>query len=145
MPASPREPSRERLERDFADQLAAVTNVSHQLEHRFGATAQLHQKDFRALTAIYVAENAGQPLTPSDLARDLSLSSGAVTYLVERLVASGHVRRDAHPYDRRKVILRYDDHGREVAAGFFGPLAGHTHSQLAAHSDEEIAAAIAVL
>lgn len=136
---------RERLEREFAAELAAVTSVSHQLEHRFGSAESLHASDFRALTAIYVAENADRPLTPSDLAQDLMLSSGAITYLVERLVTSGHVRRDAHPSDRRKVVLRYADHGRTVAAGFFGPLARHTHAELDAHTDDEIAAAIRVL
>lgn len=137
--------NREQLERDFAADLAAVTDASHQLEHRFGTAEQLHPNDFRALTAIYVAENADRPLTPSDLAGALMLSSGAITYLVERLVSSGHVRRDAHPSDRRKVVLRYADHGRAVASGFFGPLSRHTHAHLAGHTDEEIATAIRVL
>ncbi len=145
MTAAGHGPDRERLERDFAAEIAAVTSASHQLEHRFGSAEQLHPSDFRALTAIYVAENADRPLTPSDLAQDLMLSSGAITYLVERLVSSGHVRRDAHPTDRRKVVLRYADHGRTVASGFFGPLSRHTHAELDAHTDEEIAAATRVL
>ena len=42
-------------------------------------------------------------------------------------------------------MLRYADHGRTIASGFFGPLSRHTHAELDAHTDEEIAAATRVL
>ena len=44
-------------------------------------------------------------LGPSELARRLQLSTGAVTALVDRLEASGHVVRAAHPSDRRRVVV----------------------------------------
>ncbi|WP_168582737.1 MarR family winged helix-turn-helix transcriptional regulator [Gephyromycinifex aptenodytis] len=136
-----------RLEREqsLGQVLAALSHASTHIEHRFSAHEKLHSTDFRALTAIYVAENEGAPLSASALAAELDLSTGAVTYLVERLVTSGHVQRDKDPKDRRKVILRYAEHGYAVAAGFFGPLAAHTHAALAAHSDAEIEAAIRVI
>lgn len=140
-----RDGTRVDLERALAEELAALSTASHHIEHRFSGRESLHHTDFRALGAIYVAENEGRPLTASALAAEIDLTSGAVTYLVERLVASGHVRRDTDPTDRRKVILRYDDHGRSVAMGFFRPLAEHTHEALRAHSDEELAIAIRVI
>lgn len=43
---------------------------------------------------------------PSELARRLQLTTGAVTALVDRLEESGHLERAAHPTDRRRVLLR---------------------------------------
>lgn len=138
-------PGRFELERALAEEFAALSTASRHIEHRFSGREKLHHTDFRALGAIYVAENEGRPLTASALASEIDLSSGAVTHAVERLVGSGHVYRDTDPSDRRKVILRYADHGRAVALGFFLPLARHTHVSMAEHDDDEIRAAIRVL
>ena len=64
-----------------------------------------------------------------------------MTYLVERMIASGHIRRESDASDRRKVILRYDEHGMEVARGFFGPLGMRTSAALADLPDADLAAA----
>ena len=48
------------------------------------------------------------------VAQHLKLSAGAVTELVESLVAEGMVRRDADPDDRRAVVLRLTAEGRRV-------------------------------
>ncbi|MDO5697821.1 MAG: MarR family winged helix-turn-helix transcriptional regulator [Dermatophilus congolensis] len=133
------------LERDLAEEFAALSTASRHIEHRFSEREKLHPTDFRALGAIYVAENEGRPITAGALAAEIDLSTGATTHVVERLAASGHVYRDVDPRDRRKVVLRYADHGRAVALGFFLPLAGHTHASLAAHSDDDIRTAIRVI
>ena len=48
---------------------------------------------------------ADGPLTQRQLGDRLSLTSGAVTMLVDRLAGSGWVRRCPHPTDRRAVLL----------------------------------------
>lgn len=133
------------LELALAEEFAALSTASRRIEHRFSSREKLHPTDFRALGAIYVAENEGRPLTAGALAAEMDLSSGAVSHVVERLVASGHARRDTDPADRRKVILRYADFGREVALGFFRPLARHTHASMSEHSDDDIRTAIRVI
>ena len=45
-------------------------------------------------------------LGPSDLARRLQMTTGAVTALVDRLEKEGYVRREPHPRDRRRVLLK---------------------------------------
>ena len=59
-------------------------------------------------------------LGPSDLARRLQMTTGAVTALVDRLEASGHAARAPHPSDRRRVVVTRtqkadDDLTEEVA------------------------------
>ncbi|WP_231122519.1 MarR family transcriptional regulator [Mycobacterium colombiense] len=41
----------------------------------------------------------------------LRLSGSAATYLVDRLIDCGHIRRDKNPADRRKAVLRNDESG----------------------------------
>ena len=45
-------------------------------------------------------------LGPSELARRLQMTTGAVTALVDRLEKSGHVTRERHASDRRRVVVR---------------------------------------
>lgn len=139
------EQNHESLVRALVDRVRDIAVASEQIGTAFASTQDLHSTDFRALTLIYQAENAGKPLSPTRLAQALSLSHGAVTYVVDRLTASGHVWRDADPADGRRVVLRIAGHGREVAGNFFGPL-GEAHSHtLSAFSAEELAVALRVL
>lgn len=114
---------------------------SEQIGRIFAARHDLGLSDFRALTHIMVAESEGAALTAGQLRSRLGLSGAAVTYLVERLIDSGHITREADPADRRKVILRFAEHGMTVARAFFTPLAAHTHRELADLPDEDLAAA----
>jgi DNA-binding MarR family transcriptional regulator len=56
------------------------------------------------LDALVHLERAG-PLTQRDLAERLLLSSGAVTFLVDRLEQAGLVQRQPHPTDRRATLV----------------------------------------
>ena len=133
--------TRGELESQIAADVRALTAESDQIGHSFAARHALTASDFRALLHVIVAENDGAPLTAGELRRRMGTSAAAITYLVERMIASGHLLRDADPADRRKVMLRVADHGMEVARGFFAPLADHTHDALADLPDSDLAAA----
>jgi DNA-binding MarR family transcriptional regulator len=135
----------EELVRALVQRIRDIAVASEQIGTTFAAHQSLHATDFRALTLIFQAENAGSPFSPTRLAEALGLSHGAVTYVVDRLTASGHVWRDTDPADGRRVVLRIAGHGREVAGNFFGPLGlAHAHT-LASFSAEELAIALRVL
>jgi len=57
-----------------------------------------------ALDALEHLEADG-PLTQRQLGNRLSLTSGAITMLVDRLEAAGWVRRRPHPSDRRYLVV----------------------------------------
>ena len=136
---------RSALVRAIGEDVTAAAAAIHHLGRVFADAHDLHLTDFRALTAIYVAQNAGRPITASQLADQLAVSSGAITYLVERLVDSGHLVRERDPKDRRKVVLAFADHGRAVATEFFAPLGSMIATALEGKTDEEIGAALSVL
>jgi DNA-binding MarR family transcriptional regulator len=79
-------------------------------------------------------------LGPSELARRLQLSTGAVTALVDRLEASGHAARTAHPSDRRRVVVTRTSKASEALAEEAAPLASEIHRLAEALSDEELQA-----
>lgn len=141
MPDSARPDARARLEADISADVRAMTVASEQIGRTFGALHDLSPNDFQALMHVMVADTNGTPLTAGELGSLLGLSSAAVTYLVERMLTSGHIRREADPSDRRKVILRYDDHGLEVAREFFAPLGQRTARALRDVPDADLAAA----
>lgn len=123
----------------------ALSAESDELGRVFCARHDLTINDFRALLHVMVAERDGDPLTQSQLGRRISVSGAAITYLVERMVESGHLRREPHPADRRKVLLHYADHGSAVAHSFFTPLGEHTETALNDFSTAELTTAHRVL
>jgi DNA-binding MarR family transcriptional regulator len=77
------------------------TDAAAQHRAAFGRLLDLNATEAAAVLHI---GRSGQ-LRPGDLARRLGLTSGGVTALVHRLERSGHVRRHAHPRDRRSTLL----------------------------------------
>jgi DNA-binding MarR family transcriptional regulator len=136
---------RVRLEVLIAADARALAAESDQIGLVFAAAHQVHSSDFRALLHILVAESAGTPLTSGELRHKMGLSAAAITYLVERMIKSGHIRRDSDPADRRKVILRHADHDLDIADAFFTPLAAHTHAAMVDLPDTDLTAGHRVL
>jgi DNA-binding MarR family transcriptional regulator len=132
---------RSALESQMAADVRALTAESDQIGRYFAARHDVSANDFRALLHVMVAETAGTPLTAGELRAQMGLSAAAITYLVDRMLASGHLLRESDPADRRKVILRVAEHGMTVARGFFTPLAAQTRAALSGFSDAELASA----
>lgn len=80
------------------------------LAHRAG----ISETDLDALEHL----EADGPLTQRQLGERLSITSGAVTMLIDRLEAAGWVRRGPHPTDRRYVLLTLTPEAeKDVPAG----------------------------
>lgn len=62
------------------------------------------------------------PLTPGELGVALSLTSGSVTAMVDRLERLGWARRERHPDDRRKVVVELTPEAERVGEEQIGPL-----------------------
>lgn len=91
------------------------------LMHRANAllTARLAQQhrcgvsDIRAL--VFIA--GGGDTTPGAIGKELALSTGAITSLVDRLESAGWAHRVPNPNDRRSSYLELLDNGRDVLEG----------------------------
>lgn len=80
-------------------------------------------------------------LTPTQLGRYLSLSSGAVTALIDRLERAGHVGRRPNSQDRRSsVVYPRPSEGLEEARRHLLPVAAEMQEAAAQLTEEERAA-----
>jgi DNA-binding MarR family transcriptional regulator len=121
--------------------MQAVTAQSDRIGRYFARQNKVSGNDFHALLHVMVAETAGTPLTMAQLRQRMDVSPAAITYLVDRMIGAGHVRREADPGDRRKALLRYENSGMELAHAFFDPLAIHLRASLADLPDRDLMAA----
>ena len=79
-------------------------------EHYRQAMAEaigLGTTECQALSYLEVHGSSGQ----SELARDLGLTSSALTALVDRLERQGVAERVQHPHDRRRTTIRVTERG----------------------------------
>ncbi|TLM83962.1 MarR family transcriptional regulator [Pseudarthrobacter sp. NamE2] len=63
------------------------------------------ETDILALRYLLRVQASGKMVVPKDLSQFLGITSASTTSLIDRLAASGHVRREAHPSDRRSVVV----------------------------------------
>jgi DNA-binding MarR family transcriptional regulator len=138
--AAPR-PGREELERQLSADMRAITAQSDRIGRHFARINDVSSGDFHALLHIMVAETSGAPLTLAQLRQRMDVSPAAITYLVDRMIEAGHIRREADPDDRRKWLLRYERQGMTLAHAFFRPLGVQLSAALADLSDRELIAA----
>ncbi|MEB4208882.1 MarR family winged helix-turn-helix transcriptional regulator [Mycobacterium sp. 94-17] len=143
--AADRRLDRAELEKLMSADLRAVTAQSDRIGRHFARRNDVSGTDFHALLHIMVAESAGEPLTAAQLRRRMDVSPAAITYLVDRMIEAGHVRRERDLQDRRKTLLRYEEPGMALARSFFTPLGAELHTALAGLPDRDLAAAHRVL
>ena len=132
------------LESQISADVRALTAESEQIGRAFAVLHDVRPTDFRALLYVMVAETTGAPITSGELRRRMGLSGAAITYLVDRMMASGHITRESDPADRRKVILRYSESGLATSRAFFAPLGTHTCAAMADLPDADLSAATRV-
>lgn len=133
--------ARAELERQLSADMRSITAQSDRIGRHFARTNEVGSSDFHALLHIMVSETAGKPLTLAQLRQRMDVSPAAITYLVDRMIEAGHIRREPDPDDRRKWLLRYEESGMTLAHAFFRPLGIHLSKAMADLSDKDLIAA----
>lgn len=85
----------------IGERLHEIVTLSRDFERHVGQALMVNSTDLAAMEHLMTEGS----LTPSELSRRLDISTAATTLVVDRLVALNHVRRHAHPHDRRKVVV----------------------------------------
>jgi DNA-binding MarR family transcriptional regulator len=83
------------------------------------------------LRCLNVIQNAGG-LTAGQLAREVGLTTGAVTGAIDRLENAGYAERVHDPADRRRVRLTVTPYFLERAEAIWAPLAADWQRRIAA-------------
>src|SRR5437870_779955 len=126
--------SREELIYAIIGQVRANQVLSDLLDEQIAGALGINRTDFRALDVIDQRGRIGA----GDLARELRMSTGAVTTVVDRLERAGYARRVPDPGDRRRVLIEVVPEVQENAAKLYGSpediVAGYDD-----YTDEELA------
>jgi DNA-binding MarR family transcriptional regulator len=109
---------RERPDLDVApmEVLSRISRLAHRLDRGRAAAFSAHGLESWEFDVLAALRRSGAPyqLTPGQLLRETLVTSGTMTNRVDRLVARDLVNRDDHPGDRRGVLVRLTDRGRET-------------------------------
>jgi DNA-binding MarR family transcriptional regulator len=115
-----------RVSRDFAkeypDASASATECAMNLARtgdlvlgRVAAALQPLDVSPAGGLALGVLKDAGRPCSPNYISERLIVSRATVTGVIDTLVKRGLVRREAHPTDRRMVLVHLTKAGARVA------------------------------
>jgi DNA-binding MarR family transcriptional regulator len=133
---------RERPDLDVSplEVLSRVTRLARHLDRaRRTAFAErgLETWEFDVLSAL---RRAGTPyqLSPGQLLTQTLVTSGTMTNRIDRLTAKGLVVRGPDPSDRRGVLVRLTDSGRELADGALTSLLKNERELLSALPDARL-------
>lgn len=75
------------------------------MRRRTRESMSMGENDLLVLRHLLRAQQQGRSVSPSELSRYLGVSTASITAIVDRLVASGHVRRERHASDRRSIYI----------------------------------------
>lgn len=107
-----------RLEAELVDATRASQVATEKMDEVAARALGINRTDARCLDVI----DRARQLSAGSLAEQASLTTGAVTAVVDRLESKGYVRRVADPGDRRRVLLELTDLARERSWQLYGPL-----------------------
>jgi len=81
--------------------LREILDLTGDFERHLGRELTVNPTDLEAMEEL-IRDGA---LSPTELARRLGVSTAAVTTVIDRLTAVGHVSRERNPNDRRGVLV----------------------------------------
>lgn len=140
---------RERPDLDVSplEVLSRVDRLSRHLDRARRAAFAAHGLEAWAFDVLAALRRAGHPyqLSPGQLVTQTLVTSGTMTNRVDRLAAQGLVTRLPDPSDRRGVLVRLTDTGRERVDAAVEDLVRREHGLLAALAEPDREALVATL
>ncbi|WP_063780561.1 MarR family winged helix-turn-helix transcriptional regulator [Nonomuraea sp. SBT364] len=80
------------------------------------------------------------PATPGALAKEVNLTTGSASRMIDRLVAAGCVRRVADPGDRRRVLIEPTQDGLDRVSAAYAGLIARSEDALGAFDEHALEA-----
>lgn len=121
-------------------ELRRVVRVNDEIGYQVRRIMGLKETDYAAMAILM-----RNPMGPTELARDLHVTSAAATAVVDRLVRAGHAVREPHPDDRRRMIIRAVDASRAKTMEHVYPMMSMGEEELAKLDEQGRAAVLTFL
>ncbi|WP_017627066.1 MarR family winged helix-turn-helix transcriptional regulator [Nocardiopsis chromatogenes] len=127
--------------------LSRVSRLARHLDRARRAVFTDHGLEPWEFDVLAELRRSGAPyeLSPGRLLRATLVTSGTMTNRIDRLAAAGLVRRRPDPADKRGVLVRLTDEGRERVDAALEALLGYEESILEPMPADERAALAALL
>ncbi|GAA4284819.1 MarR family transcriptional regulator TamR [Brevibacterium daeguense] len=95
--------------------LSRVSRLAKQLDKARKATFHNHGLEVWAFDVLSALRRSGEPyqLSPTRLIGEMMVTSGTMTNRIDRLVSAGWVSRHPDPADRRGVLVRLTEAGKQ--------------------------------
>jgi len=90
---------------DVLNMLRRYRGAETAMRARTRVSMGMNETDLMALRFLLKGQRAQRIVRPIDIARTLDISTASTTTLIDRLEKGGHVRREAHPTDRRAGVV----------------------------------------
>lgn len=125
---------RERPDLDVSplEVFSRVSRLARRLDLARGHAFAGHRIDGWSFDVLAALRRAGEPyqLSPGQLVQQTLVTSGTMTNRVDRLERAGFVERGPDPSDRRGVLVRLTDPGRDVVDAAMADLVAQEESLL---------------
>jgi DNA-binding MarR family transcriptional regulator len=112
--------------------LREILQLTAKFEIDVAHSLAVNRRDFEAMQHLVL----NGPLSPSEIARRLGVTTAAATVIVDRLGAAGHAGRQPHPSDRRGILVVPNPDSVAAAMGRILPLASGVNDALDDFSPE---------
>lgn len=126
---------------DRKQQIEGILQSIHAIKHRLltgnfilSARNQIPGSQWIVLQLVYQNEGIGM----KELARQLGISSSAVTQLVDSLVRKGHLTREQSPQDRRAIKIKLTTKTKKLIEVSHTQVLERVYSLFDEMSDEEL-------
>lgn len=119
----------------------SLGQASAMLGHAVAERLALHPTAWECLSLL-LEHNS---LAAGQLAELSGLTTGAITGLVDRLEAAGHVRRQSDPDDRRRVIVELVPSAVREVMPLFEPMLADMEELHSRYTEQEMAAMVECL
>jgi DNA-binding MarR family transcriptional regulator len=120
---------------------ARVIRLQRFLDRRTEQVVSRHGLSIGETNVLAALRRVGPPhtLTPTELYRELLLSSAAMTHRLDHLEELGHVRRSRAEQDRRQVRVELTESGRETVDAVMDVYTAQLSGMFAVLDDEALA------
>jgi DNA-binding MarR family transcriptional regulator len=126
---------REHLLQELGDEVRANQRATDAVDELIAVLLGVNRTDARCLDIL---DQYGQ-MSAGRLAELSSLSTGAVTAVLDRLERQGYARRVPDPADRRRVLVERTEKTQQLAWELMGgPMSEAAHSAMERYSDEQL-------
>lgn len=126
------------VHRDVLQLVPLVVWEGGKITEAFAGRHAMHRTDAVALSVLMAADADGRSITTGALGAELRLTSGATTFVVNRLEKLHLVERTRDPDDQRRILLSLSKSGRDLAMEFYSPVRSWSLGVLAKFNDAEL-------